>query len=233
MNRYDVARMPHGPADAFFFPLALLFKARHLRYRLSHRRMRAFTRTRHEHEGVHMTQRIACAVPPFAPDIAASLDRIMRGRPPLRLFTTLARDARLFTKFFAAGLLDKGHLDIRQREIVIDRTTALCRSEYEWGVHVSVFSAAAGLTGEQLRSLARGGAEDACWSEADRLLIRLCDALHRHCDIDDDLWRALRPHFSDEALLELLMLAGFYRTVSYLTNGLRLPPEAGAARFPT
>ncbi len=38
-----------------------------------------------------MTQRIACAVPPFAPDIAASIDRIMRGHPPLRLFTTLAR----------------------------------------------------------------------------------------------------------------------------------------------
>ncbi|VWC73063.1 carboxymuconolactone decarboxylase [Burkholderia lata] len=180
-----------------------------------------------------MTQRIASASPPFAPDIAASIDRIMRGRPPLRLFTTLARDARLFTKFFAAGLLDKGHLDIRQREIVIDRTTVLCGSEYEWGVHVTVFSAAAGLTSEQIRSLAHGSADDACWSEEDRLLIRLCDTLHRHCDIDDDLWHALRPHFSDEALLELLMLAGFYRTVSYLANALRLPLEAHAARFPT
>ncbi|CAB3755598.1 carboxymuconolactone decarboxylase [Burkholderia sp. MSh2] len=180
-----------------------------------------------------MTQRIACAVPPFAPDIAASIDRVMRGRPPLRLFTTLARDARLFTKFFAAGLLDKGHLDIRQREIVIDRTTALCRSEYEWGVHVSVFSPAAGLTREQVRSLAVGSALDTCWNDADRLLIRLCDTLHLHCDVDDDLWHELRPRFSDEALLELLMLAGFYRTVSYLTNGLRLPPEPGAARFPS
>ncbi|WP_193100172.1 carboxymuconolactone decarboxylase family protein [Burkholderia sp. Z1] len=179
-----------------------------------------------------MTQRIASASPPFAPDIAASIDRIMRGRPPLRLFTTLARDARLFTKFFAAGLLDKGHLDIRQREIVIDRTTALCRSEYEWGVHVAVFSQAAGLTGEQIVSLARGSARDACWSDEDRLLIRMCDTLHRHCDIDDGLWDELCEHFSEEALLELLMLAGFYRTVSYLTNALRLPLEEHAARFP-
>ena len=30
----------------------------------------------------------------------------------------------------------------------------------------------------------------------------------------------------------LLMLAGFYRTVSYLTNGLRLPLEETGARFP-
>jgi hypothetical protein len=34
-------------------------------------------------------------------------------------------------------------------------------------------------------------------------------------------------------MLELLLLAGFYRTVSYLTNSLRLPLETYAARFPT
>jgi hypothetical protein len=28
------------------------------------------------------------------------------------------------------------------------------------------------------------------------------------------------------------MLAGFYRTVAYLANGLALPLEPGAARFP-
>ena len=33
-------------------------------------------------------------------------------------------------------------------------------------------------------------------------------------------------------MLELLMLCGFYRTVSYLANALRLPLEEGAARFP-
>ena len=33
-------------------------------------------------------------------------------------------------------------------------------------------------------------------------------------------------------MLELLLLAGFYRTVSYLTNALRLPLEPYAARFP-
>lgn len=32
-------------------------------------------------------------------------------------------------------------------------------------------------------------------------------------------------------MLELLMLAGFYRTVSCLTNALRLPLEADAATF--
>src|SRR3954466_6958877 len=99
-----------------------------------------------------MTARIASAPAPFPPEIQAAFDRTMPpGQPPLVLFTTLARDPRLFGKFFGAGLLDRGHLSLRQREIVIHRTTALCRSEYEWGVHVALFGARVGFDTAQLR----------------------------------------------------------------------------------
>ena len=176
--------------------------------------------------------RIAPAQPPVPADIQAALERVMPGKPPLRLFTTLARDPRLFGRFFGGGLLDRGHLTLRQREIVIGRTTALCRSEYEWGVHIAIFGARVGFTPPQIASLAHGTPDDACWSAQERTLLRLCDALHRNCDLDDALWQPLRADFSEEAMLELLMLAGFYRTVSYLTNALRLPLEPDAARFP-
>jgi len=179
------------------------------------------------------TARIAAATPPFLPEIQGAIDRIMpAGMSPLVLFTTLARDPQLFGKFFSGSLLDRGHLTLRQRELVIHRTTALCGSEYEWGVHVRGFAAKAGLDSAQLASTVHGGADDACWSEEDRVLIRLCDALHHDCDVDEALWAALSARFSEPACLELLMLCGFYRTVAYLTNALRLPLEAGAARFP-
>ena len=179
-----------------------------------------------------MTARIAPAPLPYAPDIQAWLDRTMPpGQPPLVLFTTLARDPRLFTKFFSAGLLDRGHLTLRQREIVIHRTTALCGSEYEWGVHVALFSARVGFDAAQLSSLATGGADDAPWADDERPLLRLCDALHRDCTLEDALWHELTRYFSEEALIELLMLAGFYRTVSYLTNALQLPQEPGTPRL--
>ena len=105
--------------------------------------------------------RIAPAEPPYPAEIQTRLDAVMRGKPPLVLFTTMARDPRLFHKFFDAGLLDRGHLSLRQREIVIDRVTALCGSEYEWGVHVAAFAAHVKLDDAQIRSLAIGGAEDA------------------------------------------------------------------------
>jgi alkylhydroperoxidase family enzyme len=180
-----------------------------------------------------MTARIAPAIPPFSPEVRRALDRIMpTGVAPLVLFTTLARDERLFSKIFAGRLLDRGHLTLRQREIVIDRTTALCCSEYEWGVHASFFAERADLDERQLRSLVHGDAEDECWQGGERLLIRMCDELHHTCALSDRLWTELRRDYSEGALLELLMLAGFYRTISYLTNALRLPLETFAARFP-
>jgi hypothetical protein len=54
--------------------------------------------------------RIAPAAEPLSDDIQQAIDAVMRGRPPLLLFSTLARDRRLFFKFFNSGLLDRGHL---------------------------------------------------------------------------------------------------------------------------
>lgn len=181
-----------------------------------------------------MTARIASAEPPFSKPVQETLDRLMPpGVPPLTLFTMLARDERLFSRFMGGGLLDKGQLTLRQREIVIDRVTAQCGSEYEWGVHAAFFAERAKLSEDELYSLVHGGADDACWTEEnERTLIRVCDALHNRATVSDDLWNGATEHFSETALLEIIMLAGFYRTVSYLTNATTLPLEAFAKRFP-
>ena len=174
--------------------------------------------------------RVEPAESPLQADIQAAIETIMRGNEPLVLFTTLARDRRLFFKMFNSGLLDRGHLTLRQREIVIDRVTARCGAEYEWGVHTATFAAKAGLTERQIASLVGDGAAGD-WSDEERTLIRLCDSLHDACTVDDELWQSLTDHFSDEAVIELLMLAGYYRMVSYLVNGLRLPLEPKTPRF--
>jgi alkylhydroperoxidase family enzyme len=180
-----------------------------------------------------MTARIEPATAPYSEAIQSWLSKTMApGQAPLALFTTLARDERLFNKFFSGGLLDRGHLTLRQRELVIDRTTALNQCEYEWGVHVAFFGDRVGLTSKQAESLTHGSPDDDCWSQEDRPVLRLCDELHRTATLSDELWADLRQQHSEEAMLELLMLAGFYRTVSYLCNSLRLPLEREAARFP-
>ena len=177
--------------------------------------------------------RLTPAPSPLAPEMQAAIDRLMPpGVPPLALFTTLARSPRAFSRFMAAGLLDKGPLGLRERELMIDRTCARCGSEYEWGVHVAAFAQRAGFTREQVAATLAADAAAGAWSPRDALVLRLADELHETSTIGDALWQELRGAFSDEQILELILLAGFYHTVAYLTNGLRLPLEDFAQRFP-
>ena len=114
--------------------------------------------------------RIAPLEPPYAPEIQAQFGRIMRGAPPLTLFRVMAGNARAWEKFRAGSLLDRGPLSLREREIVIDRTCALTGCEYEWGVHIAIFAAAAGFSEEQIRALRLDGADAPCWSATEQAL---------------------------------------------------------------
>ena len=177
--------------------------------------------------------RIAPLDPPYAPEIQAQFDRIMRGAPPLTLFRVMAGHARAWEKFRAGSLLDRGPLTLREREIVIDRTCAHNACEYEWGVHVAAFAPAAEFTEAQIRATVRGSASDPCWSAAEQAMIAAIDALHDRATLSDAEFKALSAHHDDDQILEIMLLCGFYRTVAYLTNALALPLEERAARFPT
>lgn len=176
--------------------------------------------------------RIAPLQPPYSPEIQAQFDRIMRGAAPLTLFRVMAGNARAWEKFRAGSLLDRGPLSLREREIVIDRTCALTGCEYEWGVHIATFAQAAHLTDEQTRATVLGGADAPCWSKSERVLIAAVDALHVRATLNDAEFGALSAHYDDAKIFEIILLCGFYRTVSYLANGLDLPLEEKAARFP-
>jgi alkylhydroperoxidase family enzyme len=177
--------------------------------------------------------RIAPAEPPYEPQIAAELERIMpKGVPPLVLFRAMARSPRVFGRLFAGGLLDKGPLSLRQREIVIDRTTARLGCEYEWGVHIALFAERAGLTPQQTAATVSGSSDDACWTADEQALLALADDLVDRRTIADETWRRLTEHFDETHILEAIALVGYYHTISFLCRGLDLPLESYAARFP-
>lgn len=176
--------------------------------------------------------RIRPLEPPYPVEIQNSFDRIMKGREPLLLFRTIATSERAWERFRNGSLLDRGPLALRDREIVIDRTTALANCEYEWGVHVAVYAEHAGLTDEQIAATRDAGAAAPCWSDAEQALIMTVDALHSRATLDRTEFDRLKRHYDDGQILEILMLCGFYRTVSYVANALDLPPEAIGRRFP-
>jgi alkylhydroperoxidase family enzyme len=143
---------------------------------------------------------------------------------PLALFRTLARSSMLFERMrpLGAGLLAKGALAPRDRETVILRTCARCGAEYEWGVHVTAFARPLGLSDAEIAATRDGGPD---------LLLLAADELHDRGTLSDAVLAALRQRFSDEQILEILALAGFYHLISYLANGARVPLEPWAERF--
>jgi alkylhydroperoxidase family enzyme len=177
--------------------------------------------------------RITPAEPPYEPAVAKALDRIMPpGIEPLVLFRTMARSSRVFGRMFAGGLLDKGPLDLRQREIVIDRTTARLGCEYEWGVHMALFAEKVGFGETEVAATVTGPPDAACWSASEQALIALVDDLVDGRTIEDATWTTLAAHFDEAQILEAIALVGYYHTISFLCRGLSLPIEAWSARFP-
>ncbi|MBW2294501.1 MAG: carboxymuconolactone decarboxylase family protein [Deltaproteobacteria bacterium] len=177
--------------------------------------------------------RIAPISPPYSESHRKLFDLVMpEGMEPLSLFRVLANSDRILSRFMRAGVLDRGPVDIRHRELVIHRTTARCGSEYEWGVHVNAFARPLGLSDEWIRATVSADADDPIWSPSEAVLVRLCDELHDTATISEALWKDLSQHFSEDVILELIYTAGMYHAVSFLTNGLALENEAFAERFP-
>lgn len=177
--------------------------------------------------------RIQPAPPPYAPEIQAALDRIMPpGMPPLKLFSSMAHNPRVLQRFLAGGLLDRGSIGLRERELLILRTTAICGAEYEWGVHVAGYNGKADFTPQQLADTCAANTDASLWSDEEQALLALADSLHGSSTVDDELWRRLSEHYRDEQLIECLLLVGFYHAVSFMVNGLRVELEAFAPRFP-
>jgi 4-carboxymuconolactone decarboxylase len=184
-----------------------------------------------------LTPRIAPLEPPYDAETEAQLAKWMPpGSPvePLSLFRTLLVHPELASRMRPLGsaLLGHGLIDPREREIVIHRTCARCGAEYEWGVHAVAFARSVGLTDEQIAATATAAADDAAWSDGDRLLIQLADELYDADRIGDALWEQLIEVWSPAPLLELIVTAGWYRTLSYVINSCHLQPEPWAARLP-
>jgi 4-carboxymuconolactone decarboxylase len=151
--------------------------------------------------------------------------------PKLNIFRTLQRNQTLYKSFLRLGgyLLTGGGLPERAREIVILRTGWRAGSEYEFGQH-TVIGRRAGLSDAEIERLADG--DSGGWDEGDAALVRLADELCDDDMVSEQTWAALGRRWNDEELLELLVLAGFYRLVSGMLNSVGVALEPATPGWP-
>jgi alkylhydroperoxidase family enzyme len=183
--------------------------------------------------------RIPHLTAPYSPEVDDAL-AVMHPKnspvEPLKLFRTILRDLPLGAAMGKLGPFMLGRsasFDMRSREIVINRVTARCNCEYEWAVHVASYARRVGLSEEQIYATVHGSAAEPCWDNKDASVIAMVDELHDTGHVTDETWVALSVHFDEAALMELLVLTGWYHAIAFLANGARVELEEWAPRFPT
>ncbi len=146
---------------------------------------------------------------------------------PLNIFGAIGHHPGLLKRFNVLGglFLSKGTLPEREREIVILRVGWNCRAVYEFGQH-TIIGKRVGLKEEEIAALIRKPASYA-WQADDAALIALADDLCTDDCVSDRTWQQLAGRWDEAQLVELVMLAGFYRMVSGFLNstGVQLDPD--------
>ena len=125
----------------------------------------------------------------------------------------------------AQKYLSDCEIGIRDRELAILRIGWLSQAPFEWGSHVKI-AKRNGITSEEIARLIEGSAAPG-WSKQDRAIVRAVEELHFDSMITDETWSDLQQFYNDKKLIELVILAGQYKTVAYYQNSLRLPLPEG------
>ena len=60
----------------------------------------------------------------------------------------------------------------------------------------------------------------------------IADELYDTATVSDALWDSLAARFTEEQLIELIVVGGWYRLIGSVINATRVPLEPWAARFP-
>jgi hypothetical protein len=171
--------------------------------------------------------RLAPLAKPYPPEAAAELAQMPAD---IALFRTVAHNPRVLSRWRGGGLLDRGSITLRQRELLILRTTARLKAEYEWGVHVGFFGAKAKFSEAETRATVHGDASD--WNAEEAVLVEIADMLIDSGTVDDALWQRAATYYKADQLIEIIALVGFYHLVSFTVNATGVALEPGAPRFP-
>jgi AhpD family alkylhydroperoxidase len=159
----------------------------------------------------------------------ARLAGLATGGPPPNVFTTLARNRRLFRRWlwFAGGLMPGGRLPRRDTELLILRVAHASGCDYEWNHHEQL-GRRAGLGAAEIAA-AREGPGASALTPRQALLLRAADELLEAGEIGDPLWAELAAELDDRLLIELCLLVGHYAMLAMTLNSLRVEPDEASA----
>lgn len=159
---------------------------------------------------------------PRDPAFAPLVERIERERGKvLNLYKMLLHSPPVAEGWlaFLTAIRQKCTLSGRDRELVIMRIAVLNGADYEFRSHVP-FALKEGLTQAQIDAL-REGRLDA-FDARERDILAYCDSMTREIHVQDGIFQAVRPYFSERELVELTATVAAYNLVSRFLEALQI-----------
>ena len=160
------------------------------------------------------------------PAVAAIYDRYMRTRGNVpNMFRTIAHRPEIFETMIAhfEAILQTGTVPLRLKELVIVRTSQLNPCEYCLASH-SKICLNLGWTREQIDHLAQFESRDD-FSPAEKAALRLSERMTRDANnIPDEEFDALRSHFDEGEVVELMAAIGLFNYFNRFNNALQMEP---------
>ena len=127
-------------------------------------------------------------------------------------------------------LMFHNNLNARTRELVILRNGWRTGSEYEFCQHVRV-SRDLKMSEEEILGV-RDPANCGAYDETDRAVIRMADELLDNSQVSAETWSILQKAFPDEQLVELLIVAGFWRMIAGYLKTAKVPLDTSVPSWP-
>jgi 4-carboxymuconolactone decarboxylase len=154
-----------------------------------------------------------------------------RGANGSRALGTVLRNQPLYAAWrpFARYLNSSTCVSRRDRELLILRTAWLMNSDYEWGNHV-LAAKDAGIADQEIDAI-REGSQSPVWSPQEATLLRMAEELVGQAWLPDEVFGQLSSFYSEEQIIESVMLVGHYVMMAYLFNSVGIEREDGVPGF--
>ena len=169
--------------------------------------------------------RIPLVIPGTNPELAAQEAQIMAERGRIsQLYRVLLNSPPIAHGWeqMLSAVRNRNSIPAGIRELVILRVAILNRAPYEFDAHVP-HALAAGVSADAIeasRSLPL--AADAPFTDAQRVALRLTDAMTRDIDVPDALYAEVRQHFNAQGQIDLVATVAAYNMVSRFLVALQI-----------
>ena len=162
------------------------------------------------------------------PDVAAVVAKIRgkRGGRLLNFYRALLHAPGLASAWldFNDAVRYQTGLGDRVRELIILRVAALNGADYVFDIHRSRYAEPTGVTRVEVEAL-RDWRKSGMFGLEESALLAYVDAMTRDVAVPDAVFKGLRAHFSERAVVELTVLVAAYNMHTRVLKALDIDAE--------